>query len=48
MNEEQGLLEEGDEEPCGNSIVVVLVFVHVCFLCKHKGRVLEAYKAIIR
>lgn len=36
MDEEQGFLKEGDEKASGNSIVVVLVFVHVCFLCKHK------------
>jgi hypothetical protein len=43
VDEEQGLLEERDEEAGGDSIVVVLVLMHVGFLGEDERRVLKAY-----
>jgi hypothetical protein len=43
MNEEECLLEEGDEQACGDPIVVVLILMHVRLLSEHERRVLKAY-----
>lgn len=42
VNEGEGLLEEDDQHPGGNAVVVEAVLVHVGFLREHETRVLEA------
>jgi hypothetical protein len=43
LYEIKGFLEEGNKQPCGYPVMVILVIVHVGFLGEDEGRVLKAY-----